>query len=212
MTRLARGRRHGYDADSIRERAAAPLYDLRHQVARNQHAIARNRALTGSALGYAPEGAVDFGLDRQALAGARSPYGILLHASARPEKLWPEASWVALGQALRSRGVPLLLPWGDDNEQARSRRIAAALSDAEVLARQPLDAMARLIAGASYVIGIDTGLLHLAAALGVPLTAIFIGSEPRLTGPMGTGPIAVVGGKGQVPSVSEVMAAFERAA
>jgi len=30
------------------------------------------------------------------------------------------------------------------------------------------------------VIGVDTGLLHLAAALGVPLVAIFLGSEPGL--------------------------------
>ena len=70
--------------------------------------------------------------------------------------------------------------------------------------------MARLLAGASFVVGVDTGLLHLAAALGVPLVAIFVGSEPGLTGPMGRAPIAVVGGKGQVPSVAEVMSALER--
>jgi len=37
--------------------------------------------------------------------------------------------------------------------------------------------------------------------------AIFVGSEPGLTGPMGAGPIAVVGGKHQLPSVAEVVAA-----
>ena len=54
---------------------------------------------------------------------------------------------------------------------------------------------------ASFVIGVDTGLIHLAAALGVPLVAIFVASEPGLTGPMGAGPIVVVGGKRQQPSV-----------
>jgi len=39
-----------------------------------------------------------------------------------------------------------------------------------------------------------------AAALGVPLVAIFTASEPGLTGPMGQGPIAVVGGKHKQPS------------
>ncbi len=104
----------------------------------------------------------------------------------------------------------LLLPWGNEAERARSTRIAAALDDAPVPERQPLDAMARLVAGASFVVGVDTGLLHLAAALGVPLVAIFVGSEPGLTGPMGRGPIAVLGGKGQVPSVEEVAGALER--
>ncbi len=78
--------------------------------------------------------------------------------------------------------------------------------------RQPLDRMARLIAGASFVVGVDTGLLHLAAALGVPLVAIFLGSEPGLTGPVGQGPLAVVGGKGDAPSVADVTRALDRLA
>ena len=76
--------------------------------------------------------------------------------------------------------------------------------------RQPLDGVARLIAGASFVVGVDTGLLHLAAALGVPLAAIFAGSEPGLTGPIGSGSIAVLGAKGAVPSVDEVTQAAAR--
>jgi heptosyltransferase-1 len=223
IARLARGRRHGYDADSIRERTAARFYDVRHKVARDLHAIARNRALTGLALGYAPDGAIDFGFGRERLAdGAAGPYGILLHATARPEKEWPEASWIALGSALesalgsalRARGISLVLPWGTVAERARSERIAAALRDAQVDAsvpdRQPLDRMARLIAGSSFVVGVDTGLLHLAAALGVPLVAIFVGSAPGLTGPMGAGPIAVVGGKHKLPPVADVTGALER--
>jgi heptosyltransferase I len=210
MARLARGRRHGYDANSIRERAASWFYDVRHRVARDLHAIARNRMLTGLALGYAPGGAVDFGLSREALAPTSGePYGILFHATARPEKEWPEASWIALGRALAARDRSFLLPWGTQAERARSTRMAAALSNARAPERQPLDRMAALIAGARFVIGVDTGLIHLAAALGVPLVAIFTASEPGLTGPMGQGPIAVVGGKYKQPSVSEVVAAFE---
>jgi heptosyltransferase-1 len=210
MARLARGCRHGYDANSIRERAASWFYDVRHRVPRDLHAIARNRMLTGLALGYVPGGAVDFGLSRKAVAEMTGePYAILFHATARPEKEWPEASWVALGCALCARGSSLLLPWGTEAEHTRSKRIAAALSNARAPERQPLDRMAALIAGASFVIGVDTGFIHLAAALGVPLIAIFTSSEPGLTGPMGHGPIAVVGGKHKQPSVSEVVDAFE---
>jgi heptosyltransferase-1 len=209
IARLAQGRRHGYDADSIRERPASWLYDVRHQVARDLHAIARNRLLTGHVLGYAPDGAIDFGLSRKSLAGSGRAYGLLLHATARPEKEWPEASWIALGQALAAHGSTLVLPWGTQAERARSERIARALVDAQVPDRQPLDRMARLIAGASFVVGVDTGLLHLAAAFGVPLVAIFLGTEPGLTGPMGPGPIAVVGGKDEQVAVAEVLAAFE---
>jgi heptosyltransferase-1 len=213
IARAARGPRHGYDARSIRERAASLFYDVHHSVARGQHAIARNRALTGLALGYSPEGPPDYGLSRASLSPSPTDrYAVLLHATAERQKEWPAENWIALGQLLRGRGVRLVLPWGNVREQERSRAIAAALPGAEVPDLQPLDAVARLIAGASLVVGVDTGLLHLAGALGVPLVGIFAGSEPGLTGPMGPGPIAVVGAKGALPDTSAVVAAAERIA
>ncbi len=211
IARIARGRRHGYDWLSIRERLACPFYDVRHRVSREWHAIARNRALTGQALGYAPDGDIDFGLDLRALAGPpTAPYAILLHATARRTKEWPEQRWITLGNRLAARGIELQLLWGDQMERLRGERIAAAIAGARVIDRQALDAVARRIAGAQVVIGVDTGLLHLAAALAVPLIGIFIGSEPGLTGPMGGGPIAIVGGKGALPTPDDVLAALDR--
>ncbi len=210
IARLARGRRHGYDARSVREPPAARFYDVRHQVDQGLHAIARNRLLTALALGHTPDDILDFGLDRAGLVGqAGAPYGVLLHATARPGKEWPEQSWVEVGRMLSGRGVELLLPWGTAVERDRSVRMAAKLGDARVPERRPLDAVARLIAGADFVIGVDTGLLHLAAALGVPLVGIFVGSEPGLTGPRGVGPIAVVGGRAAMPSARDVVSALE---
>jgi len=210
ITRAARGQRHGYDVHSIRERLAVPVYDVRHGVDRRLHAIERNRLLAGLALGYTPAGPPDYGLDRERLAASRtSPYGIFLHGTAQRGKQWPEERWTALGAALGG-SHDLVLPWGTNAERVRAERIAAALPRARVLERQPLDAVARLTAGASFVIGVDTGLSHLAAALGVPLVAIFAGSEVGLTGPIGSGPIVVVGKKGMLPSVEEVAGAAKR--
>jgi heptosyltransferase I len=207
--RVAQGRRHGYDVSSIREPLASVFYDIRHHVSRDRHAVERNRILTGLALGYEPQGAPDFGLDRARLAKPGERYAVLLHATARPEKEWPEANWIALGNALAANGINLVLPWGTDGERARSERIAAAVPRAQVGERQPLDAVARLIVGAQFVVGVDTGLLHLGAAFGVPLVAIFTGSEPNLTGPVGNGPLAVLGTQGAPPSVEEVRKAVE---
>jgi heptosyltransferase I len=204
IARYVPGRRHGYDAQSIKERAASWFYDVRHRIAWNEHAITRNRALTGRALGYEPAGAPDFGLDRARLAEpVAAPYGVLLHATARMEKQWPEQYWQALAAELAG-GIDLLVPFGTDAERERAARIASATPRARVPERRPIDAMARLIAGASFVVGVDTGLMHLAAALGVPLVAIFCASEPGLTGPVGGGPIAILGSRTSVPSVREV--------
>src|SRR3984893_2353023 len=64
---FARGRRHGYDSESVRERAAAWFYDVHHHVDRSGHAITRNRMLTAQALGYRFEAPLDFGIDRSLL-------------------------------------------------------------------------------------------------------------------------------------------------
>jgi heptosyltransferase I len=210
MAKVARGTRHGYDATSVRERLALPFYDVRHSVDGGLHAVERNRILTGLALGYVPHGAPDFGLDRASLKSVGPNYALLLHATARLEKEWPVENWIALGRSIAARGLEIVLPWGNERERMRSEKIAAALPGARVPDRAPLNAVARLIAGAQCVVGVDTGLLHLAAALSVPLVAIFTGSKPHLTGPVGNGPLAVLGKQGAPPSVDEVKEALQR--
>lgn len=211
IARVARGRRHGYDAASIREPLASLFYNVRYRVSRDLHAVERNRMLSGLALGYKPEGRPEFGLERTRFTTGTSPYVVLLHATARPEKQWPEEHWVALGKALGG-AVELVLPWGSEPERLRSERIAAAVPNARVPDRAPLDQVAKLIGGAQYVVGVDTGLLHLAAALGVPLVAIFTGSNPSLTGPVGNGPLVVLGANGTRPSVEAVVDALAKIA
>jgi lipopolysaccharide heptosyltransferase I len=207
IARIANGRRHGYDALSIREPLASLFYDVRHRVSRELHAVERNRILSGLSLGYTPQGTPEFGLDRGRFASSASRYAVFLHATARPEKQWPESNWIALGRALGKtlgQDTKLLLPWGSEAERIRSERIAAAVPGASVSERAPIDVVAKLIAGAQYVVGVDTGLMHLAAAFGVPLVAIFAGSIPGLTGPVGNGKITVLGAAGAPPSIDAV--------
>lgn len=210
MSRFANGVRHGYDSASIREPLASRFYDVRHAVSRQLHAIERNRRLTGLALGYAPSGTVNYGLDRVALRAGNERYAIFLHGTARPEKEWPAANWIALGKQLSGRGLELIVPWGNERERARALHIADAVPNARVPERLSVEQMARLIANAQCVVGGDTGFVHLAAAFGVPLVAIFSGTDPALTRPIGAGPVEVVGAKGVTPSVENVAGALEK--
>jgi heptosyltransferase I len=215
IARVANGRRHGYDASSIREPLASFFYDVRHRVGRQLHAVERNRILSGLSLDYTPHGAPEFGLDRARLASSTSQYGVFLHATARLEKQWPAEHWIALGKSLGmklGRDTKLVLPWGTDSERGRSERIAAAVQNASVPEQAPLDQVAKLIAGAQYVVGVDTGLMHLAAAFGVPLVAIFTGSNPGLTGPVGNGRLIVLGADNAPPSVDAVADAVAKIA
>ena len=208
IARLARGERHGYDAASIKEPLASRFYDRTYAVPRTLHAIARNRVLTALALGYTYDEAVDYGL--RAPDQARQTTAVLLHGTSRAAKEWDEAAWIELGRWLAQRGLDVILPWGSQDERARAERLACAIPNATVPERLALDSVAGMIASASLVVGVDTGLLHLAAAYAVPLVGIFRASDPALTGPVGSGPIVTLGNAQGAPHADEVIAAAER--
>ena len=131
IARAAHGVRHGYDDRSIKEPTASRLYDVRHRVDRNLHAVARNRMLTALALGYTMQGEPDYGLDAAALApkAASSRYGVLLHATARQSKEWPAENWQGLAAELGG-AFDVVLPWGTAREAERSRHIATGVARA----------------------------------------------------------------------------------
>ena len=135
---------------------------------------------------------------------------MLLHSTARAAKLWAESSWIAAGAALEARGLTCVLPYGGTDEQARAQRIVQALQRAVVAPRMNIVEAAGLVAHAAAVIGLDTGLTHLAAAFSTPVVGVFCDSEPVDAHPAGQGPTACCGGIGTPPTVAEVLAAADQ--
>jgi heptosyltransferase I len=184
LARVARGECHGMDAASAREPLAARFYDVRHAVDKAQHAVERNRRLVAEALGVPPVAPCDYGLRAEGAPPFEmpTPYAVLLTMTSRADKLWPEERWVELGRRLAAEGVRAVLPWGSEEERARAERIAANVRDAVVPRRMSVGELARLLREARGVAGVDTGLTHLAAALGVPAVGIYTSTQARLTG------------------------------
>lgn len=210
IARAARGVRHGFDRASIREPIATLLDDVHHRVPRKLHFAMRCRLLAASALGYAIDGPPrwSFAPMRPTSTTPGSRYVVAVHATSRASKLWPEAHWQALLRRLGDGGLAVVLPWGSGDEQTRSFRIAAGIPTATVPARQSLGELAALLSRAEVVIGVDTGLTHLAAALGTPTVAIFTETDAASAGVGIAGAHARdVGGNGRVPSLEDAGAA-----
>ncbi len=216
LAQAASGTRHGYAGRCAREPLAAKFYDVTHLVPRDLHAVTRNRRLAAMALGYELPATLDYGIALPAGAAPIEPrpYCVLLHATSRPDKLWPEPAWERLGSELARQGYAAILPWGNDAERARSERIARALPAATVPPALGILGVARLLAEAHAVIGVDTGLTHLAAALGRPVVALYCGTHPGLTGVYaGQGArVRNLGGARMAPEVDEVLTAFDEVA
>ena len=209
IARMARGRSHGFDRTSIREPLATLGDDVHHRVPRDLHFVARCRLLAGAALGYRPDTPPRWNLrvPQTAQALPDRPYIVVLHATSREDKLWPEAHWRAVLEHFDRAGFASVLPWGSPFEEARSRRLAANLSGATVPPWLSLGDVAALLERAALAIGVDTGFTHLAAALGTPTIAIFNVTEPTRHGVACAGAHARdLGDVGRAPSPGEVIA------
>jgi len=215
---FANGPRAGYDRHSIREPLASLFYGRTGHVSRELHAVDRCRALAAQLLGYPlPNTPPDFGLQADPHAWtpasdsgeAAAPFAALIPCASRPEKLWPHADWVAVGQALKAKGWQVAIFWGSPEEQQRAQALAADLGGSVppfLTVAQAADTLAQ----AQVVIGLDTGMSHLAAAHGRPTVGIYCDHEPGLAGLRGSGPVVSLGGKGQVPSRDAVLDAISQ--
>ena len=209
----ARGPLVGYGFGSIREPAAALFYRRRATVSRALQAVERNRRLAAAHLGYAlPDTPPDFGIAAPPVSGAWQPpaqCAALIPCASRPEKLWPEDRWIAVGRRLAAAGLTPVLVWGSADERQRAERIAAGCGGVVPPFLSVAD-MAGVLGRARQIVGLDTGFSHLAAAFGAPTIGIYCDHAPGLAGITGPGPVASLGGKGQVPALDAVLAQLER--
>ncbi|MBJ8680323.1 lipopolysaccharide heptosyltransferase RfaC [Citrobacter portucalensis] len=189
VTRLARGIKHGMDWSTAREPLASLFYNRKHHIAKQQHAVERTRELFAKSLGYAkPQLQGDYAIaqhfmnEHKADAGQ---YAVFLHATTRDDKHWPEANWRELIGLLNNTGIRIKLPWGAPHEEARAKRLAEGFPYVDVLPRMSLEDVARILAGAKFVVSVDTGLSHLTAALDRPNITLYGPTDPGLIGGYG---------------------------
>jgi ADP-heptose:LPS heptosyltransferase len=118
------------------------------------------------------------------LKGARSPYLCVMPGSRWQGKRWPVAKFA---EAARNSGYfPVILGGPDDRESYELVRLMIELGAPHLAAigKWSLSEVGRILAGSAGYLGNDTGLAHLAEAVGVPSTVVFGPTVPE----MGFGP------------------------
>jgi heptosyltransferase-1 len=183
------------------------------------HVVDRSRCMAAVALDYAVSGPPRFGLRTATTAGTpplRPHTLVFVHGTSRDDKLWPEAQWIAFGRSLVQRGWRIALPQASDEEAQRVQRIAAGIDPAacDLWPRMGLDALVDQMGATQGVVGVDSGLSHLAVALDLPHVQLYNFPTAWRTGPLpahGHAHQVSVGGRG-VPTLDTVASAWQTVA
>ena len=203
----------GFDRASAREPSATLFYQRKYAVPRDLHAIERTRRLFGLALGYQPDlSTLHSGIVPPAgdLPGVEGRTAFLLHGTSREDKKWPAEDWIGAARLLVGRGMTLVTTWSNEREKAVAEAIAQAVPATIVVPKSPLSDIAAILGRSTLVIGADTGLTHLASAFGLPTVAVFLATEPGLTGPRGQYASTLLAASGERLTPAEVVAEAEK--
>jgi ADP-heptose:LPS heptosyltransferase len=111
---------------------------------------------------------------------------VCIHPGARrAEKRWRTDQFAAVADALARRGLRVVLT-GTMEEAPLTHAVASAMRTRAIDAAGPmsLGALAALMTGARLVVCNDTGISHLASALGVPSVVVFLAADPERWAPL----------------------------
>lgn len=189
---LCKGRLVGLDKTSATDAETACFYKQGFHVPRSMNAVERIRQLFAQALGYRdPISEYDppcFGIDSAALSQGYDNYQsslIFFHGTTWDSKHWPEPSWADILDIARQKAVSVVLPWGNDIEKRRAEKLVKQVGWGDVLPRLSLWELFGVISRCDGAIGVDTGLMHVSAAIGIPTVSVFGSTSVNLTGACG---------------------------
>jgi heptosyltransferase-1 len=195
LARLS-GARVVYGAAEPREPPASLWYS-RKVVARGRHVIEQNvsvaEALVQHPTEISPDVSHDFPHDTQAetrIEQRLAEYGVGELAILNPgagwgAKRWPAERYGEVARALADRDLRSILNYGPGEEELVGAAEAASGGSARAMSCTITELIA-LTRRARLFVGGDTGPLHLAAALRVPVVAIYGPTDPARNGPYGT--------------------------
>ena len=151
----------------------------------HSHALDRARHVCAQALGYALPNHLQTGLQALPHPDVQARTVALVHGSSRADKAWPLAHWQTLAHTLQQQGFALALPYANDAELQTAQAVASACPSAVIWPRCDLVELTQRLAACMGVVGVDSGVSHIAVALGLSHVQIYNFDTAWRTGPKG---------------------------
>lgn len=155
---------------------------------------------------------LEFPLSEADLAAARGlvdadggAYACVHPGASAAERRWPVERFAVVAQALAARGLRIVLT-GTAEEQQLTRSVAASLAAIDLADKTDLGTTAAVISGARLLVCNDTGVSHIAAAVGTPSVVVSTGCNPSRWAPLDTAKHWVLSVPSGWPEATEVVA------
>jgi lipopolysaccharide heptosyltransferase I len=190
LARAAGGvRTIGLARPHLREGAARLFYTTAVDPGDVRHVIFKNLALLQPLGIHEPR--VEFPLlvpdtaaSRDVAARSGGRYALLNPGAAWPNKRWPPERFGAVAETLRrSGGVRSFVLWGPGEQSIADAVVSSSHGAAELAPQTTITDLFAMAKGARLVVSGDTGPLHVAAAVGAPVVALFGPTFPERNGP-----------------------------
>ena len=190
----------GFSIWHLREKGARPFYSDTDDVAGDDagHVIDKNLHLL-RVVGIETS-RVEFPIAdvaSSALEGIRreigpGPFALINPGAAWPNKRWPAARFGEVAAFLREvRGLPSVVLWGPGELPLAQAVVAASSGAARAAPPTEVPDLAALSRQAALMVSGDTGPLHIAAAVGTPVVALFGPTNPQRNGPWSAADVTV---------------------
>ncbi len=189
------------------------FHDQSITVDKHIHVVTRGRDVVAKALGYSIDSVPDFGLVIPDVIPewlSTKPYAVFFHGTSRDSKKWPRQNWIDIARMLTHSGLNIVLPWGSSKEKEEAKALSFAIPNSTVLPQLSITDMVTLTGHATFIVGVDTGLSHLAAAFDKPTVQIYCNIPRWRTCADWSDNIISLGGENEVPTLNDVKNAVQQ--
>ncbi len=186
---------YGFDAREVREKPASWLQHSTQFHDDEQHVVQKYRHVAAAPwqtehpepLAYAPPTIHQTYPPLHDETLIKMPYVVLSLGGSWATKELPNATWQAIVAGIHAQGLQPVCCWGSQDEHLKAQTIAAEVPLTILPQRLGMQDLCALLSASQALIATDTGVLHLAAALGVPTASFWGASASWRSGPLGAG-------------------------
>ena len=172
----------GYNFGSAKEGLLTFLYDKRINVTQDEHAVMRMKKLAAKSLNYELNKDHEYGFKQE--GSDKKNKIIFVHGSSRKNKEYPLDYWKKLADYLKNFNLDICIPVHGENQLNYFKEISKINFRAFKLETDNFHEIKEEFDKSSFFIGVDTGLTHICAGLGLSGIFLFGPTDPSKVGPV----------------------------